>query len=57
MQTTPITSEDLANSVIAVPPMARDENLVFDREENEKIMRHIEAGGTSTLLYVGNANF
>jgi dihydrodipicolinate synthase/N-acetylneuraminate lyase len=57
MQTTPITSEDLANSVIAVPPMARDENLVFDREENEKIMRHIEAGGTSTLLYGGNANF
>lgn len=57
MQTRPITPEDLANSVIAVPPMARDENLVFDRTENEKIIRHIEAGGTSTLLYGGNANF
>lgn len=57
MQTRPITSEDLANSVIAVPPMARDENLKFDRSENEKIIRHIEAGNVSTLLYGGNANF
>lgn len=57
MQTTPVTPEDLARSVIAVPPMARDENLIFCRSENEKIIRHIEAGGTSTLLYGGNANF
>lgn len=57
MQKRPVTPEDLANSVIAVPPMARDENLVFQREENEKIIRHIEAGGVSTLLYGGNANF
>ncbi|MEJ6641886.1 MAG: dihydrodipicolinate synthase family protein, partial [Akkermansiaceae bacterium] len=27
------------------------------REENAKIIRHIEAGGVSTLLYGGNANF
>lgn len=57
MQTRPVTPEDLAQSVIAVPPMARDEKFVFQREENEKIVRHIEAGGTSTLLYGGNANF
>lgn len=57
MQTTLVTPEDLARSVIAVPPMARDENLIFCRSENEKIIRHIEAGGTSTLLYGGNANF
>ncbi|MCG8601996.1 MAG: dihydrodipicolinate synthase family protein [Verrucomicrobiales bacterium] len=57
MQTNPVTPEDLARSVIAVPPMARDENLIFCRSENEKIIRHIEAGGTSTLLYGGNANF
>lgn len=57
MHTRPITSEDLANSVIAVPPMARDENLKFNRSENEKIIRHIEAGNVSTLLYGGNANF
>ncbi len=57
MQTTPVTSADLAKSVIAVPPMARDRNLKFDRAENEKIIRHIEAGNVSTLLYGGNANF
>lgn len=57
MQTRPITPEDLAGSVIAVPPMARDENLRFHRGENEKIVSHIEAGGVSTLLYGGNANF
>lgn len=57
MQTRTVTPEDLAQSVIAVPPMARDENLAFDAKENEKIIRHIEAGGTSTLLYGGNANF
>lgn len=57
MQTTPVTSADLARSVIAVPPMARDENLKFHRGENEKIIRHIEAGNVTTLLYGGNANF
>lgn len=57
MQTRPVTSADLANSVIAVPPMARDKELKFDRVENEKIIRHIEAGNVSTLLYGGNANF
>lgn len=57
MQTRPVTSADLAGSVIAVPPMARDENLKFDRAENEKIFRHIEAGKVTTLLYGGNANF
>lgn len=57
MQTRPITSEDLSNSVIAVPPMARDKDLKFDRSENAKIIRHIEAGNVSTLLYGGNANF
>lgn len=57
MQTRAVTPEDLASSVIAVPPMARDENLVFNAEENRKIIRHIEAGNVSTLLYGGNANF
>lgn len=57
MQTRSVTPEDLARSVIAVPPMARDENLQFDRSENEKIVRHIEGGDVTTLLYGGNANF
>ncbi len=57
MQTRPVTPEDLARSVIAVPPMARDRDLGFDRAENGRIIRHIEAGGVNILLYGGNANF
>jgi len=57
MQTSPVTPEQLNASVIAVPPLARDANLKINREENAKIIRHIEAGGVSTLLYGGNANF
>ena len=57
MQTRSITPADLARSVIAVPPLARDRNLKFDREENKTLIRHIEAGRVTTLLYGGNANF
>ena len=57
MQTSPVTPEQLNASVIAVPPLARDSDLKIDREENAKIIRHIEAGGVYTLLYGGNANF
>lgn len=57
MQTRPVTPEDLARSVIAVPPMARDRDLKFHRGENEKIVRHIEKGNVNILLYGGNANF
>ena len=57
MQTSPVTPEQLNASVIAVPPLARDMDLKLQREENAKIIRHIEAGGISTLLYGGNANF
>lgn len=57
MQTRPFTPEDISRSVISVPPMARDHELKFDRVENEKIIRHLEAGGIRTVLYGGNANF
>ncbi len=57
MQTRPVIPADLARSVIAVPPLARDRDLKFDRTENGKIIRHIEAGGVDILLYGGNANF
>jgi len=57
MQTSPVTSDDLRASVIAVPPLARNSDLVFDPVENTRLIKHIEAGGVSTLLYGGNANF
>jgi dihydrodipicolinate synthase/N-acetylneuraminate lyase len=57
MKTAPITIKDLESSVIAVPPLCRDERLRVDASENARLIRHIEGGGVSTLLYGGNANF
>lgn len=57
MQTTAITPDDLRASVIAVPPLARNADLVFDPTENTRLIKHLEAGGVTTLLYGGNANF
>jgi dihydrodipicolinate synthase/N-acetylneuraminate lyase len=48
---------DLRQSVISVPPLCRDSDLKANAAENAKLIRHIEAGGVSTLLYGGNANF
>ncbi len=57
MDTRPITPARLAESVIAVPPLARDSALHISRAENEKLIRFIEAGGVNSLLYGGNAVF
>jgi dihydrodipicolinate synthase/N-acetylneuraminate lyase len=57
MDTRPITPERLAQSVIAVPPLARDGHGKVDREQNQRLIRHIESGGVNILLYGGNANF
>ena len=57
MQTREVTPQDLKRSVIAVPPLARNSDGNLSREENRKIIQHIEAGGIRTLLYGGNANF
>jgi len=39
-----------------VPPLCRDASFAIDRAENARLIRHIEDGGVSTLLYGGNAN-
>ncbi|MBX3733506.1 MAG: dihydrodipicolinate synthase family protein [Verrucomicrobiae bacterium] len=57
MDTRTLTPARLASSVIAVPPMARDANERVVKAENTRLVRHIEAGGVSILLYGGNANF
>ncbi len=57
MDTRPITPVRLAQSVIAVPPLARNQQQHVDREQNTRIIRHLESGGVNTLLYGGNANF
>jgi len=56
MNTAPITASTLAASVVAVPPLARHADLTLNRAENVKLIRHLEAGGVTTLLYGGNAN-
>lgn len=56
MKTT-FSPADLRHSVISVPPLCRDASGKSDAAENAKLIRHIEAGGVSTLLYGGNANF
>ena len=55
MDTQAVTPNRLAASVIAVPPLARDDSLQLTQEENQRLVRHIEAGGVNTLLYGGNA--
>ena len=57
MKTSPFSKADLHRSVISVPPLCRNSSLRPDAVENSKLIRHIEAGGVSTLLYGGNANF
>lgn len=58
MKTSAVTRDDLTRSVIAVPPLCRkaDTDFTLDREENQRLIRHLEGGGISTLLYGGNAN-
>ena len=40
-----ITPAMLAESVIAVPPLARQADLSIDREANLSIIRYLESGG------------
>jgi dihydrodipicolinate synthase/N-acetylneuraminate lyase len=53
---TSIDIADLAQSVVAVPPFALNEDYEPNREANRALIRHLEAGGVTTLLYGGNAN-
>jgi dihydrodipicolinate synthase/N-acetylneuraminate lyase len=52
-----ISSADLQASIISVPPLCRDAQLRPNAAENASLIRHIESGGVTTLLYGGNANF
>ena len=54
---TELTPTRLTESVLAVPPLCRNADLSLNPTENVKLIRHIESGGVTTLLYGGNANF
>ena len=53
---TSLSLEDLTTSVIAVPPLAATSDLDLAEAPNQALIRHMEAGGVTTLLYGGNAN-
>ena len=57
MKTSPVAFDDLGASVLAVPPLAWHRDFTPNRAANAALIRHLEAGGVSTLLYGGNANF
>lgn len=57
MLTTALTPSHFSRSVMAVPPLARGINRSLALEANGRIIRHLESGGVSLLLYGGNANF
>jgi len=56
MKTNLTSIEDL-RGVFAVPPLARREDSVrsLDFEQNDRIVRHIQSGGITRLIYGGNA--
>lgn len=51
-----ISVDGLKENVIAVPPVAWTPDQLLDAKENGKLVRHIESGGVTHLLYGGNAN-
>ena len=55
MKTAPFSAAQLRESVIAVPPLARNSSLGICEQENRKIIPFLEAGGIRSLLYGGNA--
>ncbi|WP_234824047.1 dihydrodipicolinate synthase family protein [Bremerella cremea] len=57
MDTEPLSAATISRSVWAVPSLARAADGSLDKAENAKLIRHIEQGGISTLLYGGNAIF
>lgn len=55
MKTGPFDPSLLNQSVFAVPPLARDADYQIDADQNDAVIRHLEAGGVRSLLYGGNA--
>ena len=57
MKTNPVKAADLARSVIAVPPLARNADYSLNKAANQALIKHMEQGGIRSLMYGGNANF
>jgi len=48
--------EKVRAAVVAVPPLARHDDLRIDAEANHELARYLLGRGVTTLLYGGNAN-
>src|SRR5260221_7748147 len=57
MRTTAPRFDETDRWVFAVPPLARAADGGLDRAANERMIRHVEAGGLTMMMYGGNANF
>src|SRR5260221_5811499 len=57
MRTTAPRFDETDRWVFAVPPLARAADGGLDRAANQRMIRHIEAGGLTMMMYGGNANF
>ena len=56
MRTEPVTEVLISGSVWSVPPLATRGDGALDHAANTALVRHIETGGVSTVLWGGNAN-
>ncbi|MDP7241351.1 MAG: dihydrodipicolinate synthase family protein [Rhodospirillales bacterium] len=57
MKTTPVTAADLTETLMSVPPLARNADLSLNEEQNRRLVAHLEMEGITNHLYGGNANF
>jgi hypothetical protein len=55
MNPLPVQPEVFTHSVVALPPLARAQDLALSPEQNHRLIRSIEAGGIRVLLYGSNA--
>jgi dihydrodipicolinate synthase/N-acetylneuraminate lyase len=55
MKTSRVKPEDLSRSVLAVPPLPLRTDLTINEIETRRLVRHIESGGVTTILWGGNA--
>lgn len=57
MKTSEIDQAAIAQSVIAVPPLARNDDYSLNSAANKRMIQYLENGGITSILYGGNANF
>lgn len=56
MKISPVNVDDLARSVMAVPPLARNPDFTLNRSANRLMLEHLSRSGIGTVMYGGNAN-